>query len=119
MSDIAPETVFSLLSHDHAVFISPRGVAKIHSAYQGIEAITSLLNQREIDRDVEAPDEGVSFNPQFGIGLIAALRCCVAVIEQATEGDGFFSVAIPADEPEAEELDRIAKKLAQASKTGH
>jgi hypothetical protein len=117
MSRIADKDIFEALSHSHAVFIDPRGVARIMAAVQGIHAITSIFNQREIDRDLVQPEEeGIAFDNQLGLGLLSALGCCADVIHTVAAGDRIFSVAIEADTPQAKQLGHIARDLASASK---
>jgi hypothetical protein len=116
MSRIADKDIFEGLSTSHAVFIDAKGVARIMAAVQGIHAITSIFNQREIDRDLDRPEEGINFDNQFGMGLLSALGCCADVIHTVAAGDRIQSVAIEADEPQAQQLAHIARDLARASK---
>jgi hypothetical protein len=116
MSRIADKDIFEALSHSHAVFIDPRGVARIMAAVQGIHAISGIFNQREIDRDLDKESDRVVLDPQLAIGLLSAIGCCADVIDTVTIGDRFFSVAIQADTPQAEQLGHIARDLASASK---
>jgi hypothetical protein len=115
---IAKDSIFEPLSHSHAVFISPRGVARIMAAVQGIHAISAIFNQREIDHDgLDNPEEeGTNFGPHLGIGLLSALGCCAQVIETYTTDKTTFSAPIEADEPEAAQLERVAFELSAASK---
>ena len=116
MTRFADQDIFGPLSTSHAVFIDPRGAARIMAAVQGIHAIASIFNRREIDLDLDKEGDRVALDPQLAMGLLSAIGCCADVIDTVAIGDRIFSVSIEADTPQAEQLAHIARDLARASK---
>lgn len=72
-----------------AALVSDFGVASIESATQGIKAIVTILQQREIDLECSDGEDGeglLKLAPVTVSGLLLALATCAEAVEQHATG---------------------------------
>lgn len=70
--------------HDAAVMVGEMGVARIGAAHDGIRAIVTILQQREVDMELDG--EGLALAPSTVGGLLNALACCADFAEMHATG---------------------------------
>ena len=70
--------------HDAAVMVGEMGVARIGAAHDGIRAIITILQQREVD--MECDGEALALSHSKVLGLLNALACCADFAEMHATG---------------------------------
>ena len=73
---------FEVLHDGHGFILAAHEVARLTTALEGIQTLTAVSQQREIDQD---NGEGVTFGPNVAIGLISALASCTAFAQSTME----------------------------------
>ena len=76
---------FEVLHDGHGFILAAHEVARLTTALEGIQTLTAVLQQREIDQD---NGEGVTFGPRVAIGLVSALASCAALAQAIIETGG-------------------------------
>ena len=87
----APQTItghspINALRGDAGIILTERDLASVAAALQGINAITSVLTQREID--AESFNDGLTFEPALATGLLMALASCTDLAEGVLASGG-------------------------------
>jgi hypothetical protein len=104
-TDKAPEIPGVSICQDEGVFnctsngvvMNGNGHARMYSALDGIKTLTSILFQRELDRDC---DVGIIIDQNIAIGLLNALGSCAELANYLMDGQGGHSRAIGDHEPD-------------------
>lgn len=84
-NSIPHSDAFEALNRSHGLVLLASEVARLMTALEGAQAVTAVLQQREIDQD---NGEGVTFGPNVAIGLISALASCTAFAQTIIEDGG-------------------------------
>lgn len=71
--------------HDAAVMVGEIGVARIGAAHDGIRAIVTILQQREVDMECDA-DNILALPSSTVVGLLNAIACCADFAEMHATG---------------------------------
>ena len=101
--DICPEgSVFNC--NTAGVVMSGKGYARMYSALDGIQTLTALLFQREIDRDCP---RGIVVSENVSIGLLNALGACTEFAQFMFDGGGGHSRTIDTDHADYPALKRL------------
>ena len=87
------------------VAMTGRGYARMYSALDGIQTLTGLLVQRELNRDYE----GADMSQCTALGLLNAMGCCAELAHVLMNGDGGQSRAIGTSSPGYPELVRLVQ----------
>lgn len=113
--------VFSTLSHSHALYLSPDGIAHTSACLQGMHAITSVLLEDTLFadttglKDVRNPNGDPALaridRSDLTLGLYYALSCCTALLERILDGQSPHALALPATHPELHQLHDLAHAL--------
>jgi hypothetical protein len=94
--DICPDdSVFTC--DDEGVVMTGRGRARMYSALNGIQTLSALLLQRELDRDCPG---GVVIGQNVAVGLLNALGSCAELADCLMDGQGIHSRTIATDTPD-------------------
>ena len=102
--DICPEdTVFNC--DGEGVVMTGKGHARMSSALDGIQTLTALLFQRELDMDSGC---GIVINQKSAIGLLCALGSCTELAQYLLEGEGYYSRTIRTGHADYPALERLA-----------
>ena len=91
MSSIPNSDVFSVLRNSHGVILSEYETARIATALQGVGTILALLQQQALDVGQD-PGEGLSFDENVTLGLLAAAATCTEYAEGIVDSGGLMGV---------------------------
>lgn len=107
-----PDTdVFGVREKDRVVFLDDTATARVGAALAGAHAILHILQQRELARDLEDDDAGLSFSPTTAANLIDGAASLLHLAEIYTGGGGPRGVVnIEHDSEEARHLRTEAHK---------
>ena len=79
--------VFGLGRQSHGVILDEFNVSRLSAAGQGLQAVLSVLHQRELDAET-LNGEGVSFGHEVALGLLMAAATCANTLATAVDGGG-------------------------------
>ncbi|GAB3355452.1 MULTISPECIES: hypothetical protein [Giesbergeria] len=71
--------------HDAAAMVGELGVARIGAAHDGIRAIITILQQREVDMESDG-DNVLALPSATVVGLLNAIACCADFAEMHATG---------------------------------
>ena len=106
---------FDAVRKGHGVVLSEYEVARVHSALQGVHAITALLQQREIDTEME---DGLSVSGNAVQGLLSALACCAELAGSIVDTGGLLGARAQHGEPAYAQIEVAAQRIRAANRKG-
>lgn len=107
-----PDTdVFGVREKDRVVFLDDTATARVGAALAGAHAILHILQQRELAKELDEEDTGLSFSPTTAANLIDGAASLLHLAEIYTGGGGPRDVVnIEHDSEEARHLRTEAHK---------
>jgi hypothetical protein len=112
-NSIPHSDAFEALNRSHGLVLPASEVARLMTALEGAQAVTAVLQQREIDQD---NGEGVTFGPNVAIGLISALASCTALAQTIIEDGGTSGERAEHGTPDYEHLDAARLRIMQTKR---
>lgn len=102
---------FAVREKDHVVFLDDAATARVGAALAGAHAILHILQQRELAKELDEGDTGLSFSPTTAANLIDGAASLLHLAEIYTGGGGPRGVVgIEHDSEEARHLRTEAHK---------
>lgn len=101
-----------VLRYEAGVILTERDLARIAGALQGINAVATVLTQREID--AEDAVGGLTFSPALATGLLMALASCTDLAKVILDTGGLCGVRAEFDTDAYELLKEARNKVIYA-----
>ena len=101
------------LRNGHGLLLTEYEVASLSAALQGINAIATVLSEREID--AECTGDGLTFSPVLAIGLLAAMASCTELAQGIVGTGGVLGESAAFGSPAYAELEAARYRVRQAN----
>ena len=102
-----------VLRNSHGVILNELDVSRLSAAIQGINAITAVLQQRELDAELKF-SEGLTFGPRLAQGLISALATCTEYVSDTIDSGGVLGLRADFDTPAYADLVEASQCVTEA-----
>lgn len=111
---------FAVREKDRVVFLDDTATARVGAALAGAHAILHILQQRELAKELEDDDAGLSFSPTTAANLIDGAASLLHLAEIYTGGGGPLGVVdIDHGSDEARHLRTEAQKASMKHARRH